>query len=226
MKDGTLKQASKVLSLFDETPGDQIQALLESGLLADLRDGNIVKVKRDDFRKLLGLVPLSLAVTIITADEIIAPKGGKIHVVSVPVNESRAWKDAVSVAGPNTGRDWDIWRVGDQYPPMVGATQGLQQVILVNFGKYMRSKDVLVWSKTQNLRPASPRSVFAIGDHCPNLNRDLAMDYMAVISLVPSSFGGRRQVPDVWWGRSERGACLGWFDDEWDVHCWFAFVCE
>ncbi len=58
---GTLKQASKILSLFEETPGDQIQTLLESGLLADLRDGNVVEVKRDDFRKLLGLKPLQLS---------------------------------------------------------------------------------------------------------------------------------------------------------------------
>lgn len=59
MKDGTLRQGSKVLSLFEETPGDQIQMLLESGLLADLRDGNIAKVKRDEFRRLLGLKPIN-----------------------------------------------------------------------------------------------------------------------------------------------------------------------
>ena len=56
---GTLRQASKILSLFEETAGDQIQALLESGLLADLRDGNIAEVKRDNFRKILGLKSLN-----------------------------------------------------------------------------------------------------------------------------------------------------------------------
>jgi len=55
MKDATLKQAAKILSIFNETPGDQIQALLESGLLTDLRDGNVAEVKRDNFRKLLSL---------------------------------------------------------------------------------------------------------------------------------------------------------------------------
>ena len=226
MKDGTLKQASKVLSLFDETPGDQIQALLESGLLTDLRDGNIVEVKRDDFRKLLGLMPLSSVVTIVSTDGIIAPKGGKIHIVSALVDESRAWEDAVSAAGPNTDRDWDVWKVSDQYPPMVGATQDLQQVILVNFGKYMRSKDVLAWGKTQNLHPSSPRSVFAIGKRCPNLNRDLAIDYMAVVSLISCSFEGRRQVPSFWWFKSKRKAYLCWFDGGWYEYCWFAFVRE
>lgn len=52
---GTLKQASKILLLFEDTPTEQVQALLERGLLADLRDGNVAEVKRDDFRKLLGL---------------------------------------------------------------------------------------------------------------------------------------------------------------------------
>ena len=164
-------------------------------------------------------------VTIVSTDGIIAPKGGKIHIISVPVDESHVWNDAVGAAGPNTGRDWNIWKVGDQYPPAATA-QGLQQVILINFGKYMQSEDVLAWGKEQHLRPASPRSVFAIGEHCPNLNRDLAMDYMAVVSLVACSFGGERRVPRVWWSRSERESRLSWFGNEWDGRCWFAFVRE
>lgn len=56
---GTLRQASKILSLFEDTPDNQIQDVLASGLLADLRDGNIAGVKRDEFRKLLGLKPLN-----------------------------------------------------------------------------------------------------------------------------------------------------------------------
>ena len=155
---------------------------------------------------------------------ITAPKGGKIHIVSVPVDETRAWEDAISAADPNSGRDRDVWKVDSQYPPV--ATQGPQRVVLLNFGKYMRSETILAWGKTQNLRPASPRSVFAIGEHCPNLNRDLAMDYMAVVSIVSCSFDGGQHVPLVWWFRSERKADLGWFGGEWDEGCWFAFVRE
>lgn len=157
---------------------------------------------------------------------ITVPKGGRIHIVSVLVNESRPWKDAASAAGPNTGRDRDIWKVGDQYSPVVGATQGLQQVILVNFGKHMRSEDVLDWGKEQHLRPASPRSVLAISEHYPNLNRDLTVDNMTVISLVTCSFGGERRVPYVWWDESLRKSNLSWFDYEWREDYWFAFVRE
>jgi hypothetical protein len=58
MKNATLKQAGKIVSLFSETPSEQVQAILEAGLLADLRDGNIAKVNREDFRRILGLKPL------------------------------------------------------------------------------------------------------------------------------------------------------------------------
>jgi len=55
MKDATLGQAEKILSIIKGTPSEQVQAILESGLLADLRDGNIGGVNRDEFRKILGL---------------------------------------------------------------------------------------------------------------------------------------------------------------------------
>lgn len=58
-KDATLRQSAKILSLFEDTSQDQIQAIIESGFMADLRDGNIVDVKRDEFRRLLGLKPLT-----------------------------------------------------------------------------------------------------------------------------------------------------------------------
>jgi hypothetical protein len=55
MKDATLGQAAKILSLFAETPSEQIQVILGSGLLADLRDGNVEDIDRAEFRRMLGL---------------------------------------------------------------------------------------------------------------------------------------------------------------------------
>lgn len=51
----TLSQASKILSLFEETPPEQVQRILGSGLLADLRDANVALVDRDEFRCVCGL---------------------------------------------------------------------------------------------------------------------------------------------------------------------------
>lgn len=161
-----------------------------------------------------------------STDGIILPPDGRIHVVSVPVNESREWSKAVKAAGPNTGSDRDIWKVGGEYPPNAGATEDLREVILVNFGENTRSEDNLAWGKAQNLRPATPRLVFAVGEHRPKLHRELDMDPMAVVSLVPCSFGGYRRVPLVWWYRSERITDLHWFDRDWGAIYWFAFVRE
>jgi hypothetical protein len=54
------QQATHILRLFDEkgTPREQVQKLCTSGLLADLLDGNIDQVNREDFRQLLGLASL------------------------------------------------------------------------------------------------------------------------------------------------------------------------
>lgn len=163
-------------------------------------------------------------VEIVYTGGIVPPGGGQVLIVTVPVSESRDWKDAAGVAGPNTSRDSDIWKVGGQYPPVAGAKPRLQQIFLANFGKYSRSEGNLVWAKEQYLVPASPRAVFAIGEHCPYLN--LAMDSMAVVSLAKCFFEGGGRACFVWWGGSERRAYLYWFDFEWCEDYWFAFVRE
>lgn len=155
------------------------------------------------------------------------PPNGKIHLVSVPVDESRLWKEVMHAAGPNTLDSHAIWKVGDQYPAktMVSVSQ---QIIFVNFGfgKYVSSEHALAWGEEQHLVPATPRQCFAVGEHCAKLNNDLGLDFMAIVSLVPCFFGGRQHVCSVWWYRSERRVGLGWFDDDWDDYYWFAFVRE
>jgi hypothetical protein len=51
----TLRQKEKIWSLFKDTPTEQVQAVLKSGLLADLRDANIEQIDREEFRKVCGL---------------------------------------------------------------------------------------------------------------------------------------------------------------------------
>ncbi|MDD5251133.1 MAG: hypothetical protein PHT12_00690 [Patescibacteria group bacterium] len=58
MNKATLPQATAILTLFLETPLEQVQAILASGLLADLRDGNIAQANRGRIRRELGLRPL------------------------------------------------------------------------------------------------------------------------------------------------------------------------
>lgn len=156
------------------------------------------------------------------------PAGGRIHIVSVSsVDESRPWDQAVRAAGPSTPETYPVWRVGDQYPPQ--QFKGSQEVILVNFGRYISSENVLAWGKEQKLRPASPRTCFAVAEHCSNLFYDLILEWMTIVSLVKCSFEDRQQVCGVSWGRSGCEANLYWFDrfdHGWSGDCWFTFVRE
>jgi len=156
---------------------------------------------------------------------IIAPPGGRIYVVSVPVDESRDWHEAIGAAGPSTGSDWDIERVGEQYPT-TDETPGSREVILVNFGKKTGSEDNLVWAKAQQLRPASPRTVFAVGEYCPTLHNQLDMDPLVVVSLITCFFEGEQRVVSVGWIGPRRAANLGWFEESWQVNFWFASIQE
>lgn len=52
----TGKQAKKILEIFEDTPVEQVQAILASGLLTDLRDANFSKeIDRSEVQRLLGL---------------------------------------------------------------------------------------------------------------------------------------------------------------------------
>jgi hypothetical protein len=55
MRDATLKQVLKFLEIFGNLSSEKMQEVLGSGLLADLRDGDVKNVDRDAVRKLLKL---------------------------------------------------------------------------------------------------------------------------------------------------------------------------
>lgn len=59
MKNATLKQALKLFSVFEDTPSEKMQAILESGRLVDIRDSDLTKVSRDEFREFVELDPLT-----------------------------------------------------------------------------------------------------------------------------------------------------------------------
>ncbi len=166
-------------------------------------------------------------VTVMMTDGIIPPPGGRIQILSVPVDESKPWKDAVKLAGPNTDRDWEIWKVGDQYPSLPGSRLSLKQVVLANFGRVIESgEEAVVWGREQKLVPHTPRAIFSVSEHYPELNRHLDVESMAVVSLKQFSCGGVQCAPYVWFNGSKRGAGILRFAGRWFGRDWFAFVRE
>ena len=166
-------------------------------------------------------------VNVFTTNGIIPPPGGRILILLVVVDESRSWKDAViNAAAPDTGRDWPIWKVGDQYPPVVCARPSLKQAILVNFCKGVQSKEVLAWGKEQKLKPTTPRVCFAITKYYPELHLHLDINPMAVVALMQCSFRDFWWFPCVWLHGDGCFARLFRFDNDWRDDDWFAFECE
>jgi hypothetical protein len=152
-----------------------------------------------------------------------APTGGRIYIVHVPVDPGRKWGDAIDDAGPDTGRSWDVRKVGDHYPPQEGAERD-EEIILVNFGKTIpNTQYALDWAEPFGLVPKAPRAVFAVAKNKPTLHRELGVSGMAIISPVSCTFGGDRQVCYSWLNDDERDCRLRWYVNDWSGHYWFAF---
>lgn len=62
MTNATFSQAAHILRIVEEkgTSKSQLQDIIGAGLLADLLDANLSEVNRDEFRRVIGLKPLSL----------------------------------------------------------------------------------------------------------------------------------------------------------------------
>lgn len=66
MKTATLAQGNQVMNLIlqKQVPAQQLQQLLESGLISDLLDANVARVDRAEFRELIGLTPYQVKVEV------------------------------------------------------------------------------------------------------------------------------------------------------------------
>ena len=150
------------------------------------------------------------------------PPGGRLHRLTVPVTLDRPWPEAVTAADPNTSESSNIWEVGDLYPP-TGVGQREENLVLLNFSENGSWGKAIAWGKKNCLSPTVPRQVFAVGEHYPNLHRELGLDPMWLTGTTECSFDGSRQAADVWWSGAGRGAGLGWLSDFGSPHGWFAF---
>ena len=159
--------------------------------------------------------------------ELAPPEGGRIEILRVSVQMDRDWQQAINAAGPKTLNNCNVREVGDQYPP---AGQGTleTEIILMNFGLKEGSWErALSWAKKHGLKRTSPRQVFSIGEHKPQLHHELGMRLMYVVATEDCTFGGRREACYVWWSVSGRLCGLYWLEyDGGGSGGWFAFLRE
>ncbi|MBI3273774.1 MAG: hypothetical protein HYZ69_01380 [Candidatus Colwellbacteria bacterium] len=159
--------------------------------------------------------------------EFVAPEGGRIHELTIPVVLDEEWQAAITAGGPDTPDNYNVRKVGDQYRPSGKGTKK-SRMILVNFGPNGGSWDrAIAWAaQYPQLKRSAPRQVFAISKHKPDLHRELGFNPMYVVATTECTFEGTRRACSAWWGGAEREARLYWVSDFTDADGWFAFFCE
>jgi hypothetical protein len=162
------------------------------------------------------------------AGDFAPPPGGRVHVLTIPVSLDKPWNAAVQAAGPSTPGEYDIWKVGDLYLPGPPTGRGAVQtkMVLVNFGSTGGNlAKAIAWAEQYGLKKTNPRQVFAIGEHKPQLNRELGANSMYAVATEECFFEGNRQVCNVWWNDAKRKANLNWTDNVGNANDWFVFAC-
>lgn len=158
--------------------------------------------------------------------DFIPPSSGRVHIVRGPVQPNREWQEAINAAGPDTPGNYNVRKVGDQYPPKPGEVVEAE-IVLINFGLNGGTWDrAIAWAEQYRLKRTNPRHVFAIGEHKPQLHRELGFDYMYVVATEECLFEGNQLACNVWWDKSKRKAFLHWVSDYGSSNAWFAFLRE
>lgn len=142
------------------------------------------------------------------------PYGGRIHILTVPVDARRSWTTRVRAAGDI--RTWSKWgRLNPRilFPSLFGlggaelsgVYRGFRQnftVVLVDFKTYLPEFDVIeAWQKKNKLNDVAHELVLAIGEHFPLLNLTLGMkEQMTVLTLGGDRGAGIDGCRIVWQG--------------------------
>lgn len=205
MKDATLSQASKILSLFDETPREQIQAILGSGLLADLRDGNIVEVNRDEFRKIIGLEPLKpkLLLEFVGTVKIPATSGKFVAKDKFIQDTSRKAKVKISYIGDN----FNEWLLGKVEDAVAETELRYAKLLKISRGERIRAEIGAQFEET------SLSYMYALMEMQANGEKGaLLISGWANVFYIRDISGALRAV-DVHWGSDGWGVGAGPVDD-------------
>lgn len=150
------------------------------------------------------------------------PPGARLHTVRIRFKPDREWQESINAAGPNTPSDYNVRKVGDQYPPT--GTEAIEEdLILLNFSNGDGFDAALAWAKSKQLENTVPREVFAIGEQHPKLHKELGQNPMYVAATKECTFVGDRFACYVWWDDSEREADLSLVENFDSSNDWFAF---
>lgn len=205
MKKATLGNGVKILQLISqkETPGDQVQRVVESGLLSDILDANLASVDRDMVRQALGLNPIGIRATITS--------------YPMSINYDRSVEDGIK-AGNYDWKNDDI--TSEHFPSQETGTKEAT-VELFHYGKDMDTDEILTDLDKQGYREATLKELLALGEKYPNLQREFPIIALGSIWQLRD---GYRYCSYLFRRSSKRYLHLNWIGDRWYAHCRFAAV--
>ncbi|MDP2696382.1 MAG: hypothetical protein Q8O87_04030 [bacterium] len=156
---------------------------------------------------------------------IAAPENMTLVGMTISVDQSQSLSSAASFAS-STFIDDEAYKSWDGIKEMSPVTDGgyaSGKILLVNFDKWLSSRQALQWAKEYRLRPVTLRTALGIGDKYPNLDKTLKVSPLAVVTLAAAYFKGVGFVVGIEWVGSSRGAKLYDVNDIYGPNCWFAF---
>jgi hypothetical protein len=198
MKDATLKQSLKFLAILKDAPAKQLQAILGSGLLADLRDGNIAEVDRDVFRKVLGLNPLR-----------------PVYVVAMDYETSI--EDLIRLGK----YDWSNSDITTSHFPTKRTGKTDVTIEPIHFNRSISSSDAIKELDRMGFRPAEGCEFLAFGSKYPDVQREFPI---VALGSVWRHLGGLHLVVCLNRHAAGRRAHLSWLEGGWDDYWRFAAV--
>ncbi len=191
---GQLVKLTALLEQKGSNP-ERFQLFLESGVLADLLEADPAAIDREEFRKLIGLPPLVLRIT---------------------VDYSLSLEQMIALGQ----YDWKNDDITTERFPVKG--KGKKEVVgeLVKYEENMSSDKVLADLDSKGLRPATHEELLAFGAAFPELQRKFPIVALGSVAGV----GGDRCVACLDGDDSGRDLSLGWFGLGWDAFCRFLAV--
>ena len=197
----TPKQMVKLMQIFCEVPTEQLQDVLESGFLADLRDANISQINREDFRRICGLIS----------------KSSVTHTSTITVDETKTVED-LTAEGKYKWSNSDV--TSEKFPRPENGTRSERKIALFHFGKEMTSEQVIAEMDKEGFRQATIHELLALGIAQPELQKDFPIISLGSVCVL----NGRRLVAILYENAGYRGLRLSWFDLGWSGHCRFVGV--
>jgi hypothetical protein len=150
--------------------------------------------------------------------------GGRVHIFeNVVVDYSRTHNEAAIAGGPQTPSNYNVLKVGDQYPQKENK-KVTKTFIAFNWPKGGGSFQKAANFGTSNgLGKTVSYDTFAIGENFPKLNYELGPNPMYMVETTGCTFDGYSSACNVWWYDSERKARLSWQNSYGNGSVWFLF---